>query len=76
MTLFRSHGQSLSAIVDGTTEHLVPHEFHVGRVLSLDEAAQVMLDDVTGWLAPNGHTYVYIVINCRTFLNMLLNSAD
>ena len=57
LTAAYSQGKSLSAVVDGTAEHLVPHQLHVGGVLTLDEAAQVMLDDVTGRLTSDGHAY-------------------
>ena len=47
------HRQTFPAIVDGAPEHLVPHELHIGGLLPLNEAAQVMLDNVAGWLSSN-----------------------
>ena len=52
-----SHGQSFPAIVDGAAKHLIPHQLHIGWVLSLHETAQVMLNDVTRRFTSNGHTY-------------------
>ena len=39
MIMFRDalHWQSLSPIVDGTSKHLVPHQFNVRRILKKRE---------------------------------------
>lgn len=56
MHLVYLHWQSFPSIVDCAAEHLVPDQFHVGWILTLDEPAQVMFDDVTCRLTTNGYT--------------------
>ena len=51
-----SQGQSLPSIVDCAPEHLVPDQFHIGWILTLDKAAQVMLDDITCWITTDRYT--------------------
>ena len=50
------HRQPLPSIVDRASEHLIPDQFHVGWILTLDKAAQVMLDDVARWITTDRYT--------------------
>ena len=50
----RLQRQPLAPVVGGGAPHLVPHELEIAGVLALDEAAEVVLDDVAARLAGGG----------------------
>ena len=58
------HRQSLPSIVDCAAEHLVPHQLHVGWILTLNKPAQVMFNDVTRWLTTDRHTCILFTGHC------------
>ena len=66
MHLVYLHWQSFPSIVDCAAEHLVPDQFHIGWILTLDKPAQVMLDDVTCWLTTNGYTCMLLKDTLRS----------
>mmetsp|Transcript_34440 Transcript_34440/g.94786 ORF Transcript_34440/g.94786 Transcript_34440/m.94786 type:complete len:272 (-) Transcript_34440:314-1129(-) len=46
--------QALASVVQRRAEHLVPHKLYVSRILALDEAAKVVLDNVARRGAADG----------------------
>ncbi|RUS92200.1 hypothetical protein EGW08_000053, partial [Elysia chlorotica] len=56
------YGQPLTAVIERGSEHLIPHQFHISRVLALHEPTQVFLYDIAGRLPADGDTNAYSAV--------------